>query len=334
MNGSECTYCKLSCDPVENLLLRLLLSEKEERFSFRTLLSAIGSNEKEIWDSLCSLESKGFLMSYSPLRGFAITEPLPDFFHPAEVQFILERMNGYINWRAEIFEVIDSTSDEVLRRGKRGEKEGLVVISDKQLQGRGRQGRSWESSSSLGLYMTLLLEPRFQPIIPQQFAIMSSLSVVEALKGMGLENVGIKWPNDIMVDSRKLGGILIETDYGAAGKRFVAIGIGINVNHKKHQFSKPLQKKATSIYMETGQTQRRIEVMAEVLRRIDHNYRLSFSEVKEKWIMQMVNLDQKIEIEERGQKIKGRIRGVAEMGWLIVEKEDGSIQKVFSAGTF
>lgn len=332
MNGPEIIFGELCCSPVEFQLLRFLLSRKEGKFSFRNLLSSMGLNEKEIWGALCALEEKGFIISYSPLMGFEVSPPLPDLIHPAEVELILEKLNCRIPWRVKIFQVIDSTSDEVLRRGRRGEKEGLVVIAERQLRGRGRQGRSWESSLALGLYMTLLLEPSFQPLLPQQFALMSSVAVVEALNNLGLENVGIKWPNDIVVDSRKLGGILIETDRGINSKRFIAIGIGINVNQAEIHFPGPLQNKATSIYMERGQPMRRVELMAEVLKRIDRNYGLSFFEIKEKWMKKMVSRDREVEFEEDGQRIKGKIRGIDEMGWLVVEKENGSIQKFFSLG--
>ncbi|TFE68407.1 biotin--[acetyl-CoA-carboxylase] ligase [Methylacidiphilum sp. Yel] len=311
-------------------LLKRLLANRNCKLVFRDLLAAVKADEKEVWESLCRLQEQGFVINCSPLVGISLEDPLPDILHPGELQILLERGDFHIRWKSEIFQVIGSTNDEVIKQAKRGAKEGLVVVSDRQLQGRGRQGRSWESFLPLGLYMTVLLRPKWLVANPQQLAILSSLSTAEALFQMGLKTVTIKWPNDIVVATKKLGGILIEIDRDEGGEWFAAIGIGINLNQQRIHFSESLQGKATSFYLETGKKVRRVELLIEILGRLDRNLQRSFGAIKSSWEKRIVLLNEKVTFEVNGQKIVGRMKGIDETGCLLIESANGSIQKIFS----
>jgi BirA family biotin operon repressor/biotin-[acetyl-CoA-carboxylase] ligase len=311
-------------------LLKRLLANRNCKLVFRDLLAAVKADEKEVWESLCRLQEQGFVINCSPLVGISLEDPLPDILHPGELQILLERGDFHIRWKSEIFQVIGSTNDEVIKQAKRGAKEGLVVVSDRQLQGRGRQGRSWESFLPLGLYMTVLLRPKWLVANPQQLAILSSLSTAEALFQMGLKTVAIKWPNDIVVATKKLGGILIEIDRDEGGEWFAAIGIGINLNQQRIHFSESLQGKATSFYLETGKKVRRVELLIEILSRLDRNLQRSFGAIKSSWEKRIVLLNEKVTFEVNGQKIVGRMKGIDETGCLLIESANGSIQKIFS----
>ncbi|KIE58648.1 biotin--acetyl-CoA-carboxylase ligase [Methylacidiphilum kamchatkense Kam1] len=321
-----------SCAPssTEFQLLKRLLANRNCKLAFRDLLAAVQSDEKEVWESLCRLQEQGFVINCSPVVGISLEDPLPDILHPVELQILLERREFHIRWKPEIFQVIGSTNDEVIKQAKRGAKEGLVVVSDRQLKGRGRQGRSWESFLPLGLYMTALLRPKWPVANPQQLAILSSLSAAEALFQMGLKTVAIKWPNDIVVGAKKLGGILIEIDRDEGGNWFAAIGIGINLNQHTIHFSESLQAKATSFYLETGKKVRRVELLIEILSQLDRNSQRSFGAIKSLWEKRMVQWNEKVVFEANGQKMVGRMIGIDETGCLLIESESGSIQKIFS----
>lgn len=164
--------------------------------------------------------------------------------------------------RLFIREEVDSTNDEVKRLGIAGAADGMIVIADKQTAGRGRRGAAWVSPPGEALAFSLLVRPTEPMALWPRLALASGLAVAEALEAHGVI-AGIKWPNDVWVGGRKICGVLVE----AAGN-FAIIGIGVNVNIAG--FPEALADTATSLRLETGQPLDRAEVLASILRRLDH----------------------------------------------------------------
>src|SRR4029077_10656152 len=163
-----------------------------------------------------------------------------------------------------------STNRVAMGLGNANEPEGTVVLAEEQTAGRGRAGRAWHSERGTGIYATLLLRPKISPVQAPLLTMMAGLSARAAVQAQtGLE-VDLKWPNDLMLAGKKLGGILTEMHAEPSQVRFVIVGVGLNVNQEK--FPADLAGKSTSLRMETGRAQSRLEVLVQFLRQFERDY--------------------------------------------------------------
>ncbi|MFQ6677685.1 MAG: biotin--[acetyl-CoA-carboxylase] ligase [Fidelibacterota bacterium] len=164
-----------------------------------------------------------------------------------------------------------STNDDAWELIDKGVEEGTLVITDKQTAGKGRSGRRWISVPGKSLTMSLLLKPELDSRFAGWFPLMAGIAVSNALAELGLK-VDLKWPNDIMVNKKKLGGILCESRIQGSCLIWVVIGIGININEQKIELSKDLN--ATSFFMESSSSIQRELVSAFVLNHLEILYAL------------------------------------------------------------
>ena len=178
--------------------------------------------------------------------------------------------SGRIGGRVAVFRETESTNDIVLRAAEGGEGEGFVAFAESQTRGRGQFGRQWASAPGLGLWFSLLLRPRWAPAELAQITPLVAVAVARAIARVSELPIAIKPPNDIFCRGRKLAGILSEARTGR--EVFVAVGIGINVNHARTDFPLELQTVATSVAIETGGSRAREELAVAVLRAIGEIY--------------------------------------------------------------
>ncbi len=159
----------------------------------------------------------------------------------------------FVGSRVLVYEEITSTNDRALTLGG----DGLVVVADMQWAGRGRHGRSWHSEPGLGLWFSVVFEK------PQEgLAFVAPLAIRDVLKGWG--HAIVKWPNDVLLNGRKVSGVLVE---GRRGR--TALGIGINVHHTEDDFPIELREKATSVELASGRDCERSTLLRDVLTRLD-----------------------------------------------------------------
>ena len=144
----------------------------------------------------------------------------------------------------------ESTNDVARDWALAGAPEGAVVVADKQTRGRGRRARLWDSPSGVGLYASFILRPDWPAADAAQLAILGGLAAFHALELAGVQNLRIKWPNDILAGGRKICGVLVEPRVGAERIEFAVVGIGINVGHTRRDFPPELRPFATSCRLE------------------------------------------------------------------------------------
>jgi len=170
--------------------------------------------------------------------------------------------------------LIDSTNTECKRRAVDGAKDGLIVLAEEQSAGRGRIGKSFDSQRGKGLYYSCLLKPCIKPEASVNITACVAVAVCDAIKKCCGLRPEIKWTNDIILNNKKLCGILTEMDIEAETSmiRYIVIGIGINCNHVKEDFAGELSDIATSIRMESGKMIRRSDLAIAVTKEIDRLY--------------------------------------------------------------
>ena len=150
------------------------------------------------------------------------------------------------------FTTLDSTNEFALTWGREGAPHGAVVTADAQTAGRGRRGRSWSSPAGKGLYVSLILRPGKKPEVVPQLNFLACLAATRALHEItGLEYLA-KWPNDVLFDNRKIGGLLSEAEFNEGKIDFVVIGLGLNLNQRAEELPERPLYPATSLLLETG----------------------------------------------------------------------------------
>lgn len=203
------------------------------------------------------------------------------------------------------FDSVDSTNKAALRATSKGAVEGTVFVADEQTAGRGRLSRQWHSPAGLGLYFSILLQPKLPVIDANNLVLQSAVAVCKAIEELYDHSVGIKWPNDIYSGSKKLGGILLETTITGDTIENAVIGIGLNMRHSVSDFPIELRNKATSLQEVTGKD---IDP-ALLLERImsiygDYYYKRKECGVGE-WILRCIHMEKEISIDQNGVTLQG-----------------------------
>lgn len=236
----------------------------------------------------------------------------------------------------EVYYIEETESTNVWARqlGKEGAPSGSLAITDHQTQGRGRRGRKWVAPQGLDIFMTLLLRPNILPAQAPMLTPVMGLSVAEALNKSFDITCRIKWPNDVILNGKKVCGALTEMSAGQDGVKYVIIGVGINCNTTA--FSPELSDKATSLVIESGQKIVREQLVAEVLWNFEKNYQeflatMDLSRLAEAYNKILINKDKEVKVLETGGEFTGIARGINSKGELLVDTGD-EVQKKIIAG--
>lgn len=176
---------------------------------------------------------------------------------------------GYpCRWLAET----ESTNDRAREWALAGAPEGSVVVAARQTLGRGRRAHRWESPPGAGLYASFILRPGWLAQKAPSLAIVGGMAAFRALEKSGVQNLRVKWPNDLLVHGRKIGGVLVEPRIGAGRIEFAVVGIGINVGQVAEDFPDELRNAATSCRIEGApiSVDRMLEFLVESLQEVLH----------------------------------------------------------------
>ena len=226
------------------------------------------------------------------------------------------------------FDAIDSTNAKAKALALNGAEEGTLVIAEEQTAGKGRHGRTWLSENGKNLTFSILLKP----MIPvERIGIISLFAAVAAAEA--IENATgfppvCKWPNDVLLNGKKVCGILTETVIQQNTLSSIVVGIGINVNQSI--FAAELADRGTSLLLASGKTVDRLRLLSLALERMEHWYQKvssrAFSEILNRWNCFCTMDGQTIRVDRRGRTITGIVRGFAEDGGLLIQVGDGEIK--------
>jgi BirA family biotin operon repressor/biotin-[acetyl-CoA-carboxylase] ligase len=273
------------------------------------------------------LRDAGYEIVAVPHLGYQLVSS-PDRLFSSEITLGLN--TRFIGTRVYYFDEISSTMDIANQLGIKGAPEGTVVVAESQTKGRGRLGRHWISVKYKGIYFSLILRP---VMLPTQVSILTLLSAVSICEGVqevtGLEP-RIKWPNDILLGNKKLGGILTELVAEMDEIKFAIIGVGLNVNNTKLS----LPAGSVSLREHRMETVNRLELLQEILRSFEVNY-LALQErgnrtIIDKWRQYALTLGQRVRITCLNQQIEGEVQDIDDDGALLVRRDSGFTEKVLS----
>jgi BirA family biotin operon repressor/biotin-[acetyl-CoA-carboxylase] ligase len=240
-----------------------------------------------------------------------------------------------IQWRIENVPEVDSTNDLALERARAGEPEGLVIAARSQRKGRGRLGRTWHSPPGCGLYFSALLRPS---VPAERTALMSLIAGVAAAEGLADPAgcpVGLKWPNDLRIGGKKIGGILCEYENSGGPPPAVVAGIGINLKTPPEGFPEDFRDRATSLEEAGGGAVEADSALRQILERLDHWYREFLANGVEtalrRWEGLCDNIAQEVTLSTANDAIEGTVAGIDGEGRLLLESPDGSL-RAFDSG--
>lgn len=225
-----------------------LLRESKDYLSGQELCEMLSVSRTAVWKAVNSLKAEGYRIEAVRNRGYRLVSS-PDVLLSEEIKSLLTTTW----WGRDIlyFERIDSTNNEIKRQAENGASEGLLVIAEEQTAGRGRHGRSWVSPSGTGIWMSFLLRPHMEPAKAPMITLIAALACAKAIRRATNLDAFIKWPNDIVIDGRKVTGILTEMSAEMTSIHYVTMGIGMNVNMKT--FPAEIAQTATSLALVKGQ---------------------------------------------------------------------------------
>ena len=316
---------------VDAQILRALRHAGENPVSGAEVAEQLGISRAAVWSRIQELRNLGYEIQASPHEGYRLRS-VPDVLH-ADDLLALAEPGMVIGRDIRVFQETTSTNDVVDKLGRDGVKEGVVVFAESQTRGRGRLGRNWVSARGKGLWFSVLLRPPLPPQAATQITVASATAMSRALREVSGVRAEIKWPNDILVNERKLCGILTEMTAELDKINYIVLGIGVNVNFAAEDFPAELRKIATSLAIEKGgQTIRRSDVATAILRELDAEYgricKGRFEAAADEWEANCTTIGRNVEIACGNRVIQGRAESLDSEGALLVRTQHGRLERI------
>lgn len=314
---------------MKNKILKIL-KNSDDFVSGEKMSDEFNMTRSGIWKYINMLKEDGYNIESVPRKGYRIVSS-PDILIYEEIEKYLK--TDFIGRNIKYFTSIDSTN----KRAKElalNEKEGTVLISEEQLEGKGRMGRNWISPKGKGIWMSIILKPKVEPMEVAKITLLGAAAVHNALESINV-NSKIKWPNDILMEDKKVCGILTEMSCELNMINYVVIGIGINVNLNNSQIPEDLKHKATSIKISQGKEIDRKILVSNILNEFEKLYIPFKDKGNGREAIDICRNNSALIGKEvkviRGEDIKlGKFLDINNNGELIVELENGDIEEIFS----
>jgi len=311
-------------------LLTLLADNAMIVISGAKIAREIGVTRSAVWHWIERLRALGVRVKGHARTGYQI-EKVPDVLAPR----LIRRSLGDSPFAKRIYHFfkVDSTNRVAMQLGEEGEPHGTVVLAEEQTVGRGRVGRSWHSEKTSGIYVTVLLRPAISPIQAPLVTMLAGLAARDAVAQQCGVQSDLRWPNDLLIGGKKLGGILTEMHAEPDHVKFLIVGMGINVNHAT--MPETLAPIATSLRIETGRTHSRIELLVRLLRALDSYYNQLMQEGARPIVKRFAEVSsfaegKRVRISTATETYVGTSAGLEPNGLLRVRRDDGRVEVVIS----
>ena len=311
-------------------ILRLLRSA-DGYISGQELCNRFGVSRTAVWKAINQLKEAGYEIEAQQNKGYRLMAA-PDLMTEAEIKSLL-----HTDWVAKevlYFDTIDSTNTKAQELAEKGYPSGTLVVADKQESGKGRRGRSWVSPSGTGIFMTLMIKPDINPNNASMLTLVAALAVAKAITSVTGEEAMIKWPNDIVVNGKKVCGILTEMNAQFDYINHIVVGIGINVHNES--FPEEISQMASSLMIEAGGKRfHRAQIIAETMSYFEQYYDTflktqDLSALVREYDKLLVNRNKSVRVLDPKEPFDGKAMGITSKGELIVDTWES--RKLVSSG--
>jgi len=309
-----------------------LLRNSGDYISGQEICEHFGVSRTAVWKVIKQLKEEGYRIEAVQNKGYRLTDCF-DVLNGDELKSRME--TKWAGRTVYFFDKTGSTNIDAKKFAAEGAPHGTLVVADNQENGRGRRGRTWQSPAGSNVYFTIVLRPVFEPDKASMLTLVMAMSVAETIRDYCGIRAQIKWPNDIVVHKKKVCGILTEMEIALETNdiQYVVIGVGININQE--EFPEEMKEIASSLVNEGGRKVSRAEMIQKVMESFEKNYE-SFVEVKDLSQMReaydalLVNKDRQVKILDPKGEYTGIARGINEKGELLVQREDGQLERVYA----
>ena len=332
------TYNMVGVIKVKTEVLRML-KETDDYLSGQEICERLNVSRTAVWKVIKQLELSG-QQEHFQIEGYEIEAVrnrgyrlrfLGDVLSQAELESSID--SEWAGKNILYFDETDSTNTEIKKAAEKDAPHGTLAVADYQSMGKGRRGRSWAAPHGVGIWMSLLLRPELPPTCASMLTLVAALAVADGIREVCDLEAKIKWPNDIVVNGKKVCGILTEMSTELECINYIVTGIGINVAN--HEFPEEIRDVATSLYLETGKEVRRSQLIAAIMRAYEGYYDKFMENQNLKSLMdvynsRLANCGTQVRVLSPGNEYTGMALGIDEMGELLVRTEDGKVCKVIS----
>ena len=287
--------------------------------SGQDLCGKFGVSRTAIWKAINQLKQAGYEIEAVQNRGYHIVST-PDILSENELRSIrkTEWLGNKIYYETEI----DSTNTKAMKLAEEGAPHGTIVVTDHQTNGRGRRGRSWESPAGEAIAMTFLLRPKIDPNNASMLTLIAAMAVARGIEDETGLKAGIKWPNDVVINRKKVSGILTEMSAQADYVNHIVVGIGINVHIQ--EFPEELKNIATSVFLELGMKINRAALIERICEYFEAYFEVflqteDLSAISKQYDAYMVNRNQPVKVLDPKDTYEGTARGITTRGELLVD---------------
>lgn len=308
-----------------------LLKDANPFISGQEISNHLGISRAAVWKKILALRNKGYLIDALPSKGYCL-KSAPDLAQ----DYLLMQVKSNLWKNIIVHDSVESTNDLVMSLAtKEGITPGTVLVADQQTKGKGRLGRTWESPAGRNIYLSLLIRPGLEPKDTTMLTILAAVAGALALQRSCNIAVSIKWPNDLVISGKKLGGILTEVRADPDNVAFAVIGMGINVNMACRNLPDVIKDIATSVRIETGKNHSRNEIIIQLLREFEKWFIILKRDGKkpllDAWRKNSSTLGRKVNVSMRDASWSGLAEDIDDNGMLILKMRSGE-RKTISSG--
>ena len=314
---------------LDEKILSVLRNNTDSYISGEDLSGHSGISRAAIWKHIEKLREEGYDIEASPHLGYRLVS-IPDSLIPGEIKHGL---------KAKIFgkeiisyKKVDSTNDVAYGLAENGIREGTVILAEEQARGKGRHGRTWTSPPKSGICLSCILRPEIAPNEIPRITLLAAVAVAKSIRRITGLNAMIKWPNDILINNKKVCGILTEMKAEQDSVDFIILGIGVNVNAR----ASGLPKGASSLKEElrSHEAVSRVELVKNILEGLESDYLLlkkeGFKPIVEEWKHLSAMLGSRIKVVLQNSAFEGQAHDIDDDGSLVVRLDSGVLRKVSS----
>lgn len=312
-------------------ILALLREHYPDYISGEEISSRLGVSRTAVWKHICSLREGGYEIESHSKIGYRLIEA-PDRLYGHELAGLLK---GKVFGREVVYrESVNSTNELAKELARKGAVQGTVVIAEEQTGGKGRMGREWYSPSREGLWFSVILRPEISPADAGKLTLVSAVGVAETIRELTGIPAGIKWPNDVLINNRKVCGILVEMSAEIDKINYLVIGIGVNVSLDAAKIPRELGSVAVSLEEQQKLRVTRAQLLAALLNKLDSLYEEflagRFPDILKSWKEMSVSLNRWVRVVSGNEVEEGVAFDLDDDGALILMKKDGAVKRILS----
>ena len=307
-----------------------MLRDTDGYVSGQELCNKFGVSRTAIWKVINQLKEAGYEIEAAQNKGYHLIAA-PDVMTEAELESL--KNTQWAGCEIYCFDSIDSTNTKAKELAEAGHPSGTLVVADQQTLGRGRRGRSWESPAGTGIFMTLMLKPDINPNNASMLTLVAAMATARAITEVTGEAAQIKWPNDIVMNGKKVVGIVTEMSAQFDYINHIVVGIGINVHNE--EFPEEIAKTASSLLLECGHRIHRASLIEAFLEEFERLYAVyleteDMSGLQKEYDSLLVNRGRQVRVLDPKEPFEGKAMGITKKGELIVDTWES--RKLVSSG--